>query len=440
MTGSRLHRRLAWVVIAAVCVSFVVVWGGGGAGNQTVHTVAGPVNRAPGTADALESPSSAVTAADGSADPGSTDAPSSTPSGRTRGSTGRSSTTAGKPGAVAITQPTGSGVANGPVRGPLHTDGNVIMAADGPVLLRGVNRIGMQEMGSAPPITAAELDHAREWGINIIRVLTTDAYSNPQCPSQIQPGYFDAMDAIVSGITSRGMVALLDLTTVTRTPCGQLARWRMADSPGAITYWTTVATRYKDNPLVAFDLYNEPNNITNEQWRNGGVLVDPAVTGQVQWAAAGMQQLLDAVRSTGATNLVTVSGNGWAADPSPIVTQGGLQGTNVVYAAHDYTCSHVNEPLCLANPANKQQDLTPLWSDVAQQYPVIISEFGWPDPHDGSFNASVIHFAESHTPKWGWIAFAWNGTKDNNFILLHDLSTYAPSESGAPVKAAMTGG
>src|SRR5205807_2369750 len=101
---------------------------------------------------------------------------------------------------------------SGPVRGPLHTDGPVIMDADRPVLLRGINRIGLQETGSAPPITAAELDHAREWGVNIIRVLTTDAYSNPQCPSQIVPDYFNAVDAVVAGITSRGMVALLDLT------------------------------------------------------------------------------------------------------------------------------------------------------------------------------------------------------------------------------------
>ena len=69
----------------------------------------------------------------------------------------------------------------------------------------------------------------------------------------------------------------------------------MADSPGAITFWQEVATRYKDNPLVAFDLFNEPH-VPQSVWLDGGTLRPP--TGRPSHAA-GMQQLYDAVRGTG---------------------------------------------------------------------------------------------------------------------------------------------
>ena len=324
------------------------------------------------------------------------------------------------------------------MQGPLHTEGNLILDATGhPVVLRGVNRIGLQTPGTSPPITDAEVGQAKAWGANVMRVLVGEAWTDPQCPNQYIPTYLDDVDAVVHSLTSRGMVALLDLHAVTRVACGTNDAWRMADAPGSIDFWQKVAARYKDNPLVAFDLYNEPHDITNGEWRNGGAMVDWSLGTQVHWMAAGMQQLVDAVRATGATNLVAVSANGWAADPSAILKDGALQGTNIVYAAHAYTCPHANDTLCMANPANKQADLTPLWSTVAQNYPVMITEFGWPNPRDGTYNASVIRLAQSRTPKWGWIAFAWDGTKDNGFILLHDLTTYEPSASGVPVKQAL---
>jgi hypothetical protein len=78
-----------------------------------------------------------------------------------------------------------------------------------------------------------------------------------------------------------------------------------------------------------------------------------------------------------------------------------------------------------------------LWVTVAQQYPVMITEFGWPQPNDGGYNASVIQYAQSQDPPWGWIAFAWDGTQNNGFVLVRDLATYEPDAAGAPVKAAL---
>jgi endoglucanase len=58
-------------------------------------------------------------------------------------------------------------------------------------------------------------------------------------------------------------------------------------------FWSKVANTYKANSRVIFNLMNEPNNMPTEQW--------------VSAANAAIQ----AIRATGATNLVLVPGNGY---------------------------------------------------------------------------------------------------------------------------------
>jgi endoglucanase len=325
------------------------------------------------------------------------------------------------------------------LQGPLRTTGVRVVDGTGqPIVLRGIQRVGFQIPGKWPAITASEMDHAQAWGANVIRLPLAEASIDPGCPKQYDPTYLDDLDNAVQLITSRGMVALLDLSFTTRVRCGDSDRWRMADSPGSLQFWNVIASRYKSNPLAAFDLFNEPHDITDQEWQHGGQMADWTATGSVRWTAAGMQQLYDTVRATGATNLITITGNGWGANPSPIITGHGIVGVNLVYAAHAYTCSEPKgAQWCTANPQNQQQQINPQWTRVATHRPVMITEFGWPDPNDGGYNASVIQFAQAQNPPWGWIAFAWDGTNKSEFGLVADLTTYAPTPSGAPVRAAL---
>lgn len=86
----------------------------------------------------------------------------------------------------------------------------------------------------------------------------------------------------------------------------------MADYPGSTEFWSQVAARFANNPLAAFDLYNEPHDISNQVWLNGGTVPTYSI---FPYQTTGMQQLYDAVRATGARNLVLVSGNNWANTP-----------------------------------------------------------------------------------------------------------------------------
>lgn len=313
------------------------------------------------------------------------------------------------------------------VAGPLTTVGNQIFdAANVPVVLRGINRTGTQ---SDRFPTDAEIGQMQGWGADIVRVPLNESLWLNTCsdtsPSNLA-GYPSSVDAEVDAITSRGMVALLDLHWNVIQPCGTPAQYNMADALYAPTFWSQLASRYRGNLLVAFDLYNEPHNIPDAVWLNGGKTTD--YYSGVTYTAAGMQQLYDTVRGTGATNLVFATGQTWGSRPSRLP----LVGVNIVNAVHDYTCPNNPPPNCsTANPYDPSPILDN-WLVTARAAPVMVTEGGWPAANDGTYNTNLVADTESHG--WGWILFAWTGTSTTGFSLVGSYgATYEPNPSGMPV-------
>lgn len=90
-------------------------------------------------------------------------------------------------------------------------------------------------------------------------------------------------------------------------------------------YGGEVATAYKSDPGVIFDLYDEPFDYwgtnpdgwagwlagdTQTQYMTGGSPYTISAT----WQTAGIQQLVNVIRATGATQPILVNGLGWAND------------------------------------------------------------------------------------------------------------------------------
>ena len=314
------------------------------------------------------------------------------------------------------------------VVGPLHTEGNQVYDANGPVVLKGVNRIGLETSTTGTNLTAEDLAQARRWGATMVRVpLASSFWLSSNC--HYDPGYAAVVDSVVDRITRLGMVALLDLHRNTITSCGPVVQQPMAD-PTAVDFWTSVARRYGSNPLVAFDLYNEPHDISDAVWLNGGTVTTSAGSYQ----AVGMQKLYATVRATGAKNLVFVSGNGWASSvPSNLVS-----GTNIVYGVHAYTCPLAVDSTCAPNRLQPPPNLA-TWVPLSAQAPVVVTEFGWPSATSGTYNANVLAYLAAQG--WGWTAFAWDGTANGKFTLLSTAgpgASYQPSAAGMPVLTALT--
>jgi hypothetical protein len=156
-----------------------------------------------------------------------------------------------------------------------------------------------------------------------------------------------------------------------------------------------------------------------------------------------MQQMYNAIRAEGANNLVVVDGTHWAATPPALR----VSGYNIVYAAHMYTCPDSPPPNCtvvtkigpvwLRTQVPNPYDPTPLfnrWTSFAAANPLIVDEFGWPNPNDGRYNANLIAVAEARG--LSWIAYAWTGSTTGKFSLLTTAGpgTWDPSPSGVPVE------
>jgi aryl-phospho-beta-D-glucosidase BglC (GH1 family) len=330
------------------------------------------------------------------------------------------------------------------VVGPLHTSGNQIIQANGqPVTLRGLVMPGLEQSGTldGTGVSKQAVAEAKAWGANFVRVpLGEQFWLSSNC--DYVPSYVSTVDQVVKWITSLGMVALLDLHTNTVGGCEAGGPHNMADEAQAPTFWSEVASRYGDpsspeyNPLVAFDLYNEPHNISDAVWLNGGGTTD--YYGGQTYQAAGMQQLYNVVRAAGSKNLVFLSGTNWANTPPTTL----VKGDNIVYAVHYYTCQSDLPPACTnSDPYDPAQDLSQ-WVGLSAAHPVAITEFGWPSQGSGTYALNVIEYAASHG--WGWSAFAW---EDRQYPTQWDLTlawlgdgTAEPAASGAPVFLALSEG
>jgi endoglucanase len=235
-------------------------------------------------------------------------------------------------------------------------------------------------------------------------------------------------------VTELGMVALLDLHWNSLTSCGSYGQQPMADYPGAINFWQQVAARYKNNPLVAFDLYNEPHGISDQVWRFGG---DVEWNGET-FHAAGMQQMYAAVRGTGARNLVIASGQRWG---NLWPSTAPLAGDNIVYGIHAYTCPLHPPPNCDNGAPYDPNQYFKYWSTASERVPVAVTEFGWPNPQDGRYITAVTQYAAARG--WGWTAFSWANTSWGAFSLLANAgpgSAYEPQPTGEALLAAFPGG
>lgn len=344
-----------------------------------------------------------------------------------------------------------------PAAGPgLHVSGNRIVDGAGrTVVLRGVNRAGTEggPDSSSVPVGDAEIgwlaaDHTGSWHAKAVRVLLGEAQWTGACPAlAAQPAaYRRRIDAEVRSITRRGMVALLDLHTTT-AGCHDVARHAMPDAPYAQRFWSSVASHYAANRLVAFELYNEPHWVSERVWRSGTSAAtfqdcDPSLAVGLlalctreapRYRAVGMQELRDLVARTAPGHLVVVDGRDWGTVPPSTPLTG-----PVVYALHPYTCAGPGSCRTAAQD-HANLDVLRRWVPLSRRAPVWVTEFGWPTKGSGpdvdgsGYYSQTISFLERQQPAWGWLAFAFDGGDSGAFTLTSSTTTYQPNPTGLPV-------
>jgi endoglucanase len=306
-----------------------------------------------------------------------------------------------------------------------YTNGTTVCSADGiPHLFHGVDRPSM-EWSAGDHISASDFQAMADWHANVVRVALNQDFWLPGAALHME-SYQDSVDQVVQFAESAGLDIILDLhwsdrgdlsvtTLQGQDRAGTSNLQQMADA-NSLEFWVEVATKYQNDGHVLFELYNEPNQINWGTWLNGGTFDG--------FQVVGMQALYDAVRGTGANNVVIAGGLSYAFDLSGVAATP-IQGYNVMYATHPYTPQ---------DPASRWERAFGYLAtqDIA---PVMATEFG--DANDsctGAWDEQLSQFADAHHISWS--AWAWYAGGCKFPSLISDWA-YTTTVQGDAVKAAL---
>ncbi|MGN6598866.1 MAG: cellulase family glycosylhydrolase, partial [Actinomycetes bacterium] len=277
--------------------------------------------------------------------------------------------------------------------------GNTLVTGDGrPLRLLGVDRAGTEYACAQGwgifegPTDATAIAAMAGWGANAVRVpLNEDCWLgiNGVSASYSGANYRNAIVGYVSRLQAAGLVVVLDLHWNAPGTTKATGQQLMADADHSPAFWRSVAATFVGNPGLAFDLYNEPHGISWSCWRDG-------CTTSAGWHAAGMQSLVDAVRSTGARQPVLAGGLNWAGDLSQWLTYRPTDSAGQLAAsAHIYNFSQCNTSSCWDSSIGK----------VAASFPVVTGELGEDDCGTG-FVTRYMDWADAHGV--GYLGWTWN--------------------------------
>jgi endoglucanase len=283
----------------------------------------------------------------------------------------------------------------------IRVAGHELVNATGqPVRLLGVVRSGaeypcLQGWGLIDgPTGWPAIAAMTSWRINVVRIpLNEDCWLGINGVHSRYGGarYRAAIRAYIGRLHRVGLYVILDLHWNAPGQEQATGQQPMADLSHAPAFWSSVARTFKADPAVLFDLYNEPYGISWHCWRYGCTL--PA-----GWATAGMQALVNAVRSVGARQPIIVTGLRAGNDLSSWLRFRPRDPVNQLAAG-----VHAYNFLSCASVRCWNQTIAP----VARQVPVIATELGEADC-TGRFMDRFMTWADSVDVSYlGW---SWNVT------------------------------
>lgn len=289
---------------------------------------------------------------------------------------------------------------------PLRTSGNrIINSVTGePVLLRGLNRSGLEysdpdEQGflSGASISRAEIyAMTQQWRANIIRLPFNQDWVLRGRAGRSGEEYLQALDQVISWASRFGAYTLLDLQWLDAERVYGGNRNFVAPLPDmqSLELWSTLARRYKDEPALLYDLFNEPHDrLPDDPYPLNKPDGTTYPAGQMRvtmnewqpWARA----LTQAIRSENPDALIFIGGTNWAYD---------LRGMpiddldNVVYSTHIYP--------------NKGEDWDSVFGDLSQSVPVFAGELGGTEaPGELNYVRRLLDYLERK--QIGWAAWSW---------------------------------
>ena len=263
--------------------------------------------------------------------------------------------------------------------------------------------------------------------INVVRVpLNEDCWLGINGVPAAYSGlnYQAFIEREVSDLTAAGMYTVLDLHWSAPGTFVANAQDVEPNVDHSVAFWLQVATTFASNQAVMFDLFNEPRawcyttacqatystavSVGWGCWLNGCTYTYgpndylPARNGYT-FQIAGVQQLINVIRTAGARNVILAEGAGWANDLwNWMAYQPTDPDHNLAAELHTYTSSGQN--------AFNTYSLNQMISDgrLNTTYPIFLGEYGESicSGTTNGFTQDTINWAESQNI--GWTAWGWD--------------------------------
>jgi endoglucanase len=321
---------------------------------------------------------------------------------------GALATCRGSPVAVGLGPPRATGAPT------IHVLGTQLVDSTGRLVrLRGVNRSGTEYACAQGwgifdgPSDSASVQAIASWKANVVRVPLNETCwlgINGVAPAYSGDNYRRAIADYVALLNRTGLAVILDLHWAASGSAKALGQTPMPNRDHTPEFWHQVAGAYKGNDRVIFDLFNEPypdnNSDTPEAWR---CWRDGGTCSGMSFQAAGMRELVDTVRSTGATNVILVGGIQYASRlTSWLANEPTDPLHNLAASWHIYNFSWCNTLACWDSEA------TP----VAQQVPLVLGELGQNDRGSG-FVTSLMDWMDARQGSYlAWVWDVWGQSLD----------------------------
>ncbi|MFE1319753.1 cellulase family glycosylhydrolase [Kitasatospora phosalacinea] len=333
----------------------------------------------------------------------------------------------------------------------LHVSGNRLVTAAGtPYRLLGVNRSSgefacVQGKGVWDgPADQATVDAMRGWNVHAVRLPLNeecwlDTTSGTPAGGTTGAAYRKAVKDYTDLLVANGINVVLDLHwshgqyTGPGAGCSDTAatcQKPMPDLQYAPTFWTQVAETFKGNDAVLFDLFNEPYPDAADNWADATAawtcLRDGGSCPGIGYPVAGMQALVDAVRATGATNVIMTGGLTWTNDLSQWLAYAPKDPTgNLMASWHSYSWNGCVTAACWDGTIGA----------VAAKVPVQAGEIGQATcAHD--YIDQVMDWADRN--QVGYTAWTWNPwgvCNSNGNVLVTDWNGTPTSTFGEGYRA-----
>jgi hypothetical protein len=268
----------------------------------------------------------------------------------------------------------------------ISVKGNAFIDSSGNLIkLRGVSHSGTEygcvqknPDGSQKPIIEGNMNQAaieaiKSWGQNVVRIpLNEDCWLGINGAAYNATIYQNTIKDFVDRIiATQGMHVILDLHWTADGSTLATQQDPMPDLSHSTEFWGQVASKFKYNQNIIFELFNEPfpgkGNAQQSDWQcwqSGACDESSGVT----FKAAGMKQLTKTVRNAGAKNVIMLGGLTWANHLDgwlDFVPSDPLKNLAAVWHSYDF------------NACNSLTCWDSTIAPILAKYPVVVTETGF---------------------------------------------------------------